>query len=456
VQRFVRLCLSLALTAPVAGCGADGATEPEPWSIAFADATDWLGKSASPLRTPTPSEDVSDLEPLRRMVGSARLVGLGEATHGTREFFQLKHRIVQFLVQEMGFTLFGIEATWPEANDLNRYVLTGEGDPAHLLANLYFWTWNTQEVLDMVLWMRAWNARAPADRKVQFLGFDMQFPGAAMDSVLAFVRRVAPSDTAFVTDRYACLSAFRNRGAVPGYRPPNQAGYAAQPFALRADCRRALTEVHDRVRDRRAPWTALTSGSSYAAALQSARVVQQWEQMADQAMTTTTRPQTRDYFMAENTIWLLNQAGSSARVVLWAHNGHVANRVGWMGSWLRISHNESYVNLGFLFGRGGFNAVGMGSVTGLRPWTAEIVLETSYEAAFVGAGRPLLLLDARLIPGAGAAARALGGPLPMRSIGAVFDPAQERQFYTTQTLPNDFDMLLFVGTTSPSVLLPFR
>jgi erythromycin esterase-like protein len=127
-----------------------------------------------------------------------------------------------------------------------------------------------------------------------------------------------------------------------------------------------------------------------------------------------------------------------------------------MGSWLRQTHNESYVNLGFLFGRGGFNAVGIGSVSGLRPWTAEIVPEASYEAAFVGTGRPLLLLDTRLIPGAGSVARALSGPLPMRSIGAGFDPAQERQFYTTQTLPNDFDMLLFVGTTSPSVLLPFR
>jgi len=80
-----------------------------------------------------PAENLDDLEPLRRLVGDARVVSLGEATHGTREFFQMKHRILRFLVERMGFTAFAIEATWPEANRLDRYLRTGEGDPAVLV-----------------------------------------------------------------------------------------------------------------------------------------------------------------------------------------------------------------------------------------------------------------------------------------------------------------------------------
>ena len=73
-------------------------------------------------------------------------MSLGENTHGTRDFFEMKARILRFLVEEMGFDAFAIEATWPESNRLDAYVRTGEGDPAELLSGLYFWTWNTESV----------------------------------------------------------------------------------------------------------------------------------------------------------------------------------------------------------------------------------------------------------------------------------------------------------------------
>src|SRR5512147_1133880 len=113
----------------------------------LAAAGEWLRGAAVPFGQIDPGDKLDDLEPLRQIVGNARIVSLGEATHGTREFFQMKHRILRFLVERMGFTAFAIEATWPEANRLDRYVRTGEGDPAVLLSGLYFWTWNTDEVL---------------------------------------------------------------------------------------------------------------------------------------------------------------------------------------------------------------------------------------------------------------------------------------------------------------------
>jgi erythromycin esterase-like protein len=113
-------------------------------------------------------------------------VSLGEATHGTREFFQLKHRMLEYLATEMGFTIFSIEANMPEAYRLNDYVLKGEGDPARLLSGMYFWTWNTEEVLDMIKWMREFNQSGKG--RVEFTGFDMQTPNVAAEIAAKFLK----------------------------------------------------------------------------------------------------------------------------------------------------------------------------------------------------------------------------------------------------------------------------
>src|SRR5579872_2959444 len=119
--------------------------------------TEWVKANAIRLSTPVAGHGFDDMLPLKKVVGDARIVSLGEATHGTREFFQMKHRMLEFLATQMGFTIFSIEANMPEAYKLNDYVLNGTGDPARLIAGMYFWTWNTQEVLDMVQWMREFN-----------------------------------------------------------------------------------------------------------------------------------------------------------------------------------------------------------------------------------------------------------------------------------------------------------
>ena len=156
-----------------------------------AAVAEWVRSTAIRLQTVEAGHGFADLQPLKRVVGNARIVALGEATHGTREFFQLKHRLLEFLATEMGFTIFSIEANLPEAYRLNDYVLNGVGDPRQLLRGMYFWTWDTEEVLDMILWMRAFNASGRG--RVQFTGFDMQTPTVAMEIVRGFVARYDPA-----------------------------------------------------------------------------------------------------------------------------------------------------------------------------------------------------------------------------------------------------------------------
>jgi len=148
---------------------------------------EWIASHAIRLTTPEAGHGFSDMQPLKKAIGNARIVALGEATHGTREFFQLKHRMLEFLASEMGFTIFSIEANMPEAYQLNDYVLNGQGDPARLLKGMYFWTWDTEEVLAMIRWMREFNQSGKG--RVEFTGFDMQTPTVAARIVGDFVAR---------------------------------------------------------------------------------------------------------------------------------------------------------------------------------------------------------------------------------------------------------------------------
>ncbi len=147
--------------------------------------TEWIRSHAIALHTVEAGHGFEDMRQIARVVGDSRIVALGEATHGTREFFQLKHRILEFLASQKGFTIFSIEANMPEAYRLNDFVLNGKGDPKQLLKGVYFWTWDTEEVLNMILWMREFNRSGKG--RIEFTGFDMQTPNVAMDMVRRFL-----------------------------------------------------------------------------------------------------------------------------------------------------------------------------------------------------------------------------------------------------------------------------
>src|SRR3954451_25127445 len=111
------------------------------------EVTAWIKANALPLASVEPGSSFDDLAPLRPMLSKARIVSMGEATHGTREFFQLKHRLIEYCVSELGFTIIGIEASYTECLRVNDYVLHGTGNPAEALAGTRFWVWDTEEVL---------------------------------------------------------------------------------------------------------------------------------------------------------------------------------------------------------------------------------------------------------------------------------------------------------------------
>lgn len=177
---------------------------------------DWIRDHAVKLDTVVAGNGFADLQALKKTIGGARIVSLGEATHGTREFFQMKHRMLEFLATEMGFTIFSIEANLPESYRLNEYVLTGVGDPAKLLKGIYFWTWDTEEVLEMIRWMREFNASGRGI--VQFTGFDMQIPPVAAQNVYGFL---ATADPEYREEAAAAFSIIDQQRTSNGYAVTN-------------------------------------------------------------------------------------------------------------------------------------------------------------------------------------------------------------------------------------------
>jgi erythromycin esterase len=409
----------------------------------------WLTENTVTLSGTDPTQQSDDLQPLEGMIGSAHVVGMGEGTHGTRDFFLLKHRVFEFLVRQMGFTRFAIEATSPEADDVNRYVLGGDGDPKKLLSHLYFWTWNTQEVLDLILWMRQWNSTASASQRVQFAGIDMQFPGASMDSVAAFIARVDPASSGFIDDHFSCITPFRNHFQLYAQQPTV---YAARDSAAKAACAADLQSVYDLIAGKRAAYEPVEP-NSYETVLHHARLVQQFEAWIALSNNLGLSSFARDKAMAENVIWIKDHSPPGTKIALWAHNQHVNAIPNLMGGYLRAKYAADYLALGFLFGHGRFNAV---SSTGqISTFDAELVPDNSLESLFLSAGKNLALFDTRQIASGGATAAPLAGPILMRAIGSTFFPTSEASFFAKQVFPNDFDLLIFVRQTTESTRLPF-
>lgn len=420
-------------------------------TAAFADqTTQWLASHSATLATTDPYTSLDDMSAIGPMIGAAHLVGLGEGTHGTAEFYRMKHRILRYLVEEQGFTYLAMEASAPEADDLNRYVVNGAGDPVKLLSHLGAWQWNTQEVLNAIRWLRAWNSNTDPSRRVRFVGFDMQFPGNSIDSVIAFVQRNDPSIYRSVATRFSCLAKYRNVGTSP---MPPFSQYAALPAATRATCAADLQTNYDSLNSRRARYDNIASYDEVERLLYAARLVQQFESMASASTLPNGTDAKRDKYMAENIDWIRSHLPQGARGVLWAHNLHIRAMTGAMGGYLRQAYGSDYLTLGMLFGTGAFNAAF--STQPVRAWTASTIVNNSLEAAFVRTGKTIALFDARTITSGGVAAAPLGDAVSMRVIGLGYNANNELQYFMPASVPHDFDLLLYVTTSHPSTLLPF-
>jgi len=400
-------------------------------------ARSWLASNAIRLDTVEAGHGFADMQALKDVIGKTRLVSLGEATHGSREFFQLKHRMLEFLVNEMGFNIFAIEATMPESFDINEYVMTGKGDPAKALAGIYFWTWDTEEVLEMIQWMRRYNADPKHMRKVKFYGFDMQSAARAAKVTLSYLRKVDPQRAESAAKELGIL-------ANPYTEPQFNTLANEKKIAAAESVKSVLASFDERKQD----YVKRSGADEWSLARLHAQILAQNIEL--QSGAPNSHLAVRDRSMAENIRWILDHEGPDAKLVAWAHNGHVATRNPWMGSHLRRMFGSEMVVFGFAFNQGGFQAVEMPfpSATGLRSFNVDPAPDGSLDATLASAGLSIAAIDLRKAPKEGEAAKWFSEPRATRSIGAGYGERFAANFLDKQVTPQIYDAILFVEKTT--------
>jgi erythromycin esterase len=414
----------------------------------------WIAHQAIPLRSVEAGQSFDDLKPLKSILKDVRIIGLGEATHGSREFFQFKHRMLEFLVKEMGFRVFAIEASYAACNNINAYVLHGKGDPAEALASQKFWTWDTQEVRDMIAWMREYNTSVPDNWKIKFLGYDLQHLEQGMDLIEDYVKRYIPEYSEAVASAMKPLRIDPfSISELPKAPPEEKANILSRLYEMMG-----ILAFHE------IPLIRNSSSGEYESVLQHARVITQFYTAYSKPMMGSDPKDSaaalRDLYMAENIEHIMNSEGSETRIVVWAHNGHISNAT-WgmnfpaMGSHLKKLLGDAYYALGFAFYEGSFQARLMDPESDKNGALIEFTVGPSPEGS-VGwylsrAGLDNFIIDLRSAPENGLVQNWLASPHSMRSIGAAFsDKLGDKQFMTPIVLKDHFDGVAFFRHTTRS------
>jgi erythromycin esterase-like protein len=384
----------------------------------------------------------------------ARVVLIGEASHGTHEFYHARAHITQALIASRGFNVVAIEADWPDAYRINRWVLGNGTDASAEDALSDFvrfprWMWRNREMLRFIDWLRDRNLTQPATRRAGVYGLDLYSLHRSMDAVLRYLDRIDPAAAARARQRYACFEVFGD--------DPQSYGHATN-YGLAPSCESEviaqLVELQRRAADY-AGRDGRVAADDYFAAEQNARVVSDAERYY-RAMFAAGRESwnLRDRHMMstlEAVIDHVTRINGDARAVVWAHNSHLGDaRATQMGV-------QGELNVGQLardrFG-GAVQSIGFtthtGSVTAAKDWDqpAELMavrpsLPGSYERLFHDTGLPAFVLDL-----AGPVSAVLRGPRLERAIGVIYRPATERHsHYFIASLPDQFDLVIHYDET---------
>jgi erythromycin esterase-like protein len=383
------------------------------------------------------------------------LVLIGEASHGTHEFYRIRADLTRALIRRRGFQLVAVEADWPDAYRANQWVrLVGDDDTAEDALSDFTrfprWMWRNRDVVRFLRWLRAENGDRPADARIGFYGLDLYSLHRSIACVIEYLDKVDPDAAQRARRGYACFDVFGEDVQSYGYATSLDVARSCEDevIAQLVELRRRTAEYA--TRDGR------IAADAYFVAEQNARVVRDAE-MFYRAMFRGAAESwnVRDRHMMTTLEALLEHvggAGEPARAVVWAHNSHLGDARA--TSMAAIGE----VNLGQL-ARQRFGAacctIGMtthdGDVTAAGAWHEPAALRRvrpslagSYERLFHETGLPSFLLRLSTPE----LASALAGPRLERAIGVIYRPETERaSHYFSARLPGQFDLLVHVDRT---------
>src|SRR6266581_1818044 len=396
-----------------------------------------------------------DYDDLLKLIHEARFCLLGEATHGTHEFYRERAEITKRLIKEKGFTAVAVEADWPDAFRVNRYVrgLSDDRNADEALSGFKrfpTWMWRNTVVLDFVEWLRDYNASlSNGHTKVGFYGLDLYSLYTSIESVLGYLDKIDPAAANRARYRYSCFEHFAEDTQAYGY---------AANFGITESCERDVIEQLTELRRRAADYASRdgrVAQDEFFFAEQNARLVLN----AERYYRTMFRGRVeswnlRDRHMAETLDALvshLDAQGQQAKVAVWEHNSHLGDaRATYMsdygelnvGQLVREHYGPAAVLIGF--------TTYEGTVTAASDWDGPAerkrvrpALDDSYEASFHDADIPNFLLPLR-----GPDSEAFRDSRLERAIGVIYLPQTERQsHYFEARLSDQFDAVIHFDET---------
>jgi erythromycin esterase len=403
--------------------------------------TEWIKEHAQRIASLDPEAPRADLQPLRDAAAGADVVGLGQSTHGAHEQFALKQRMVQLLVGELGFRSLALEEDWTKGIEIDRYVVSGEGDIRAIVADAGI-PWRSEEMVATIEWLRRFNETHHTD-PVRFIGVDIvAIRALAYEAIAEYVRLQAPDRAEELKGHY---DAIYPRGPVFQHIQWYRGVDDKQPLVAHAH------QVHALLED-------LPETDGHALALQHARAIAGFYEYHAQNSVAL-----RDRRMAESIVWWQEHTGH--KLVYWAANVHTANAPqltisyppfspathASAGSLLRQKYGAKYLSVGFVFGHGSVNA-------GFAPPAAHEV--PAPPADFVEAGFTngdsamnefIVDLRRRIADGDSWLTRAA----KTRVIGPAYDRNHDAAYSMTGgSLAEWFDLLVYQRKVSPTHLLP--
>jgi len=319
--------------------------------------SDWALKNSQEIETLELTENQDDLYLLKQIVGEAEVVCLGESRHDIHEQFKLKHRFIKYLVEEMNFRTFVLEASFPYSNKINDYILNGNGNIDELMSNMPGWfLWDTQEIKNVLNWIRVFNNSQKNENKVTFYGIDIVAPNNALEQIIDYLQRV--------DDIY--YSQIQNTNFARNIIDDNQWQTTFQRYTeLPQDEKQILiknyNELYQHIEQNKTKYIDNSSKSEYDWILKLSYSARE----ANNMFTETDRLKMgliRDNAMANNSLWI---KARNEKIIIWAHNVHIAkseftmnmfpdNPIKGMGYILNQALKGKMVSIGASFNQGEF------------------------------------------------------------------------------------------------------
>jgi erythromycin esterase len=310
--------------------------------------TNWLKSNSFSIQHLEPNGHVDDLKPLKPILKDVKVFGLGEATHGTREFHQMKHRLLQFVASDMNVTALVLESSYAGCLPINDYVLTGKGDLHTVITEQGYVPWDMEEFTSIVEWIRKYNHKVPERKKIKIYGIDLWYNDYGRKRVLTYLEKYAPERFA-ATDSLFKILAVQEKEKFPLRTDTNILKTTLVP----------LDKLLRHLNDNKSKLIKLSSLNEWKQIYQFTKVMQQWvfANVKEVPSHLLAKKFERGEYMAQNMLYLMENELPGTKFIISAHNGHIMdNSSKSLGRILREKLGTKYYALAFECNQGTYQS----------------------------------------------------------------------------------------------------